>query len=160
MRRDATIRTSVLLLALAAIALLAIGLPFGAVQWLHTRRLRSADKDLATLATRLDLHALHSGLHEGVGVLLGPGDTPRAVDARWVTSTTYPLSRVDASARADPWGNAYIVNLAASREGNTAVWVLSAGPDGVIQTPFRQPGPGAAPSGDDRATRLQPASAK
>jgi hypothetical protein len=37
----------------------------------------------------------------------------------------------------DPWGNGYAVNLAAGFSSEPAVlWVLSAGPNGIIETPF------------------------
>jgi general secretion pathway protein G len=34
---------------------------------------------------------------------------------------------------ADPWGNAYMINTASITAGGTA-WILSAGPDGIIDT--------------------------
>ena len=34
----------------------------------------------------------------------------------------------------DPWGRAYVVNSRAYRHADEYVWVLSAGPDGVVQT--------------------------
>ena len=67
---------------------------------------------------------------------------------------------------ADPWGNRYLVNVAlvdlspgaatASGQAKMAVWVLSAGPNGVIETPFAQSILAAArPGGDDIGTRVQ-----
>jgi prepilin-type N-terminal cleavage/methylation domain-containing protein len=38
---------------------------------------------------------------------------------------------------ADPWGNRYAVNIG-NTVGANAVWVLSAGPDGIVQTAFNQ----------------------
>jgi len=65
----------------------------------------------------------------------------------------------------DPWGNRYMVNVvflepgggAVSEDGQPkrAVFVLSAGPDGIIQTPFEQPVTHAEVLGDDIAFRLQ-----
>jgi type II secretory pathway pseudopilin PulG len=37
-------------------------------------------------------------------------------------------------ASADPWGNAYIVNAADFEGSPDGVWVISAGPDGIIET--------------------------
>ncbi len=34
----------------------------------------------------------------------------------------------------DPWGNAYLVNVAGLVDSRSGSWVLSAGPDGIIQT--------------------------
>jgi len=36
-----------------------------------------------------------------------------------------------------------------------AVWVLSAGPNGIIETPFDQPASTASPGGDDIAARVR-----
>lgn len=66
---------------------------------------------------------------------------------------------------ADPWGNAYLVNVfhldphaaVLDADGNAlgAVFVLSAGPNGLLETPFFQPREVARTFGDDVAARLQ-----
>jgi len=67
---------------------------------------------------------------------------------------------------ADPWGNRYVINVAlidlspgAATSGGQpkmAVWVLSAGPNGIIETPFASSILNAAqPGGDDIGTRIQ-----
>ena len=65
----------------------------------------------------------------------------------------------------DPWGNRYVVNIelldtsasATTRSGGVkaAVWVLSAGPNGFIETTFAQSILTAALGGDDIGVRLQ-----
>jgi hypothetical protein len=64
---------------------------------------------------------------------------------------------------ADPWGNCYIVNVGsgsgfdASSSGwapARAVWVLSAGSNGTIETPYGQSSANAAVGGDDVAVRV------
>jgi prepilin-type N-terminal cleavage/methylation domain-containing protein len=63
----------------------------------------------------------------------------------------------------DPWGNRYIVNIgqiemaAGNGPGATkfAVWVLSAGPNGIIETLPNQPFTSAVLGGDDIGRRLQ-----
>jgi len=58
---------------------------------------------------------------------------------------------------ADPWGNRYAVNVG-NFAGANAVWVLSAGPDGIIQTPFIQAIPAngvLATAGDDIGYRMK-----
>ena len=65
----------------------------------------------------------------------------------------------------DPWGNRYMVNIVflepgegvVSRAGGPkrAVYMLSAGADGVIQTAFEQPVTEASLGGDDIVWRLQ-----
>jgi len=63
----------------------------------------------------------------------------------------------------DPWNHRYVVNIGLIPSGEPAVadttkyavWVLSAGPDGVIDTPYRQPLASAALAGDDIGARVQ-----
>jgi len=67
--------------------------------------------------------------------------------------------------QADPWGNRYLVNVvflkpgggmvAEGGETKRAVFVLSAGPDGMIQTPFEQEATTHVVGGDDVVHRLQ-----
>ena len=66
---------------------------------------------------------------------------------------------------ADPWGNRYMVNIGLidtsagattlSGQQKLAVWVLSAGPNGTLETPFSQPTTNAVAGGDDLAVRIQ-----
>jgi prepilin-type N-terminal cleavage/methylation domain-containing protein len=65
-----------------------------------------------------------------------------------------------AAVGSDPWGYAYIVNGKSLRFGvNKAGFVLSAGPDGIIQTPFDQNiGSGSSAvttGGDDIVARIR-----
>jgi hypothetical protein len=66
----------------------------------------------------------------------------------------------------DPWGHRYIVNIGlidpspgshtSTGEPKSAVWVLSAGPNGIIDTPFNQPlTPTVTTGGDDIGYRIQ-----
>jgi len=65
----------------------------------------------------------------------------------------------------DAWGRAYLINvfyldarnLVQEADGTPlgAVWALSAGPNGVVETPYYQPREDAAVYGDDIAFRLQ-----
>jgi type II secretory pathway pseudopilin PulG len=64
----------------------------------------------------------------------------------------------------DPWGNRYMVNVGlVSGDATTgpqpapplAVWVISAGPDGKIETPYRQAAVTATLSGDDVGARVR-----
>ena len=66
---------------------------------------------------------------------------------------------------ADPWGNRYMVNVVYLKPGGglvspggetkRAVYVLSAGPDGVVETAFDQFATAASEGGDDIVYRLQ-----
>jgi hypothetical protein len=137
---------------LALLTVLALVLPFAAVKTLHARRLKSADRDLLTIATmirRLDA----SRIPPGTDALSGGGSRPRAIDERWNSSLVVPLSRflttTDGQPPVDPWGNSYLVILDGARAPE---WVVSAGADGILETPL-DPRISAA-SGDDRAARV------
>jgi hypothetical protein len=145
---------------IAVILVLAFVVPYGAVRTLHQKRLRAADEGTRAIAERLEVILARQSVDipAGTEVLAGPGDRPVVSDARWNSATSVPLARVlpvlpdhDPAAHADPWGNAYLVNIAALTSAE-AVWVLSAGPDGIVQTPFLSRG---APLGDDRAAPIR-----
>jgi prepilin-type N-terminal cleavage/methylation domain-containing protein len=61
---------------------------------------------------------------------------------------------------ADPWGNRYMVNIGNIAQANAnAVWIISSGPDGIMQTAFNTAipatGTSLSPLGDDVAYRLK-----
>ena len=148
------IRMPVLFMALGIIALLAV-LPFGAVHTLHVRRLDSADAQLRRISAALRSTVVAAS--DVRFVLSGPGQAPQATDTAWTTSMMSPLSAHASfipAIPADPWGNAYMVNVGA-HISHGAVWILSAGPDGIIETPFLQPAQSASVAGDDRALRVR-----
>ncbi|MEX2270374.1 MAG: hypothetical protein WD690_02815 [Vicinamibacterales bacterium] len=72
---------------------------------------------------------------------------------------------ISAELKGDPWGNQYMINAAfldggssaTDRRGNQrkAVFVVSAGANGTIETPFEQPITDARPFGDDIVVRIQ-----
>jgi type II secretory pathway pseudopilin PulG len=65
--------------------------------------------------------------------------------------------------KGDPWGHAYLINTAFLRGlppsstecSRCAVFVISAGQNGIIETPFQQPIANANVFGDDIAVRIQ-----
>lgn len=59
--------------------------------------------------------------------------------------------------KADPWGNKYLVNITNAKSSSTfAAFVLSAGPDGVVQTAFDiSETSSVAASGDDLIYRIR-----
>lgn len=60
------------------------------------------------------------------------------------------------SLNTDPWGNSYIVNASELSPSSTkAVWVISAGPNGIIDTAFSQERSTAVLQGDDIAYRIK-----
>lgn len=72
---------------------------------------------------------------------------------------------VTRSPAADPWRHRYVVNIGlisvTARNPDEpsppkyAVWVLSAGPNGTIDTPYKQPIASATLAGDDIGVRVQ-----
>ena len=152
--RDRALTLPRVAILLAAIFALAFVLPYGAVYSLHVRRLRAADATARDLADRLG-EVLHAGrMPPGTQILAGPGERPRWSDERWGGTATFPLARVlstPAAIPTDPWGNAYLAKVGPGE--STASWVISAGPDGILQTPFAAAGDGA--SGDDRLARIR-----
>ena len=135
--------------ALGVIFILALVLPYVAVRTLHQRRLDRADRQLQSIAADVSarLGSTPSVVPAGTQVLAGTGLRPPVTDDLWNTASAFPLSRVIADIGPDPWGNAYLVNLSDRRQ----MWVISAGPDGILQTPFLSP----APMADDRAAPVR-----
>ena len=139
--------------AIAVLLVLAFVVPYGAVQALHKKRLRAADEGTRAIAARLQeiLAGRSAGIPAGTELLAGPGDRPVVLDERWSTATSIPLARLNVTASPDPWGNAYLVNIAALPSAGT-LRVLSAGPDGIVQTPFLS---STGPLADDRASAVR-----
>jgi type II secretory pathway pseudopilin PulG len=139
-----------LLAALATIAFLAIAAPYAAITSFHARRLRAADADLRAIASTLRAEAGRGArlAPPGVQLLVGPGQRPRADDPRWNVAVSVPFGLAGGP---DPWGNAYLVTIPMGPSG--AAWAVSAGPDGIVQTPF-----GAGDTvlkNDDRVLRIR-----
>jgi prepilin-type N-terminal cleavage/methylation domain-containing protein len=90
-----------------------------------------------------------------------PGYSMRSATAQFGWNGPYLSSEL----RSDPWGNRYVVNiglidtspgvLTASGGVKSAVFALSAGPNGMIETPFSQSVTAAAAGGDDIVFRIQ-----
>lgn len=89
-----------------------------------------------------------------------PGYTPTSP-----SRATWRGPYLDAVPLADPWGNRYMVNIglydpspgALDEQGNMkkAIFVISAGPNGQIDTPYEQPANAASVYGDDIAHRMR-----
>ena len=90
-----------------------------------------------------------------------PGYTLRTPTSQSGWNAPYVSSEINA----DPWGNRYIINIelidtSASAAGiggrvKAAVWVLSAGPNGTIETSYNQSILTAVIGGDDIGIRIQ-----
>ena len=121
---------------------------------------------------------------DAVNLLVGPGEAPKVLgNAGWVRGPTDNLAnqliqnspgygvRIASqtswrgpyllSLKADPWQNRYTVNIGAAVNDDPtagdhlAVFVLSAGPNGIVETPYRQPQDVVRAGGDDIAVRVR-----
>lgn len=132
-------------MTLLLVAMLAAA-PLGVATIVDSRRIVTATAGVVAIAEALQRN---SDVREaGTDVLIGPGKLPKGDrQSRWLLGVSKSLQGVVASERVsvtdDPWQQSYIVNLGAK---GSPIWVLSAGANGVIETPFE----GAdAPGGDD-----------
>ena len=151
--RRVLVTVGVILLATAVVP------PLGAFA-VNRARVRTAEAAVQTVAQALlgDERRLRE-LARDAGVLCGSGRMPMAqltAAQGWITS---PRDEWGATAGAsgppppDPWGNCYVVNLAATNTPSLAVWALSAGPDGIIDTAFLDAV--ETPAGDDVRIRVR-----
>jgi hypothetical protein len=138
----APVSTRGLISALSIITLLVFVLPTGLAVWVNQRRMSRAEALVQRLATELSAESGRSSLSragaDGVGLLAGPGDPMAgAADDMWRSTRTAPLGSYflpGMEITPDPWARALIVNL--GRAGAGPAWVLSPGPNGIIETPF------------------------
>lgn len=153
-----------LTLALAVIGVLGLGAPWAMATRLHAGRLAQAAADVRTLAAvaaATDL--LEHGDADTDVVLVGPGTNPKvAPTTGWdqVRAVRAAPTQLAMPVTGDPWGNHYLIYP----EGNdptahggvaSSRWVLSAGPNGILETLFRQPAETAVLGGDDIGARIE-----
>ena len=154
-----------LLQALTGIVLLAVAAPPGFAILVNRSRVDQARQEVHRLADTLQVAGLiaRPGGQWAGGLLGGPGNTPEAPGvSQWVDGRVASLGDyVSQSLRSDPWGNQYLVNVGLPRggdaEGGTAphaLWVLSAGPNGIVETPYAMLTVSAVVGGDDVAARI------
>lgn len=143
------------LATLGCILLATAVLPPAAAWGVNRSRVRFAAVEVVRIAETLrGAEPELRDLSRGVKVLYGPGRPPLAPTPAaqpWVTMPRAALVSAVGVRRTlspDPWGNCYVVKLAAIAAGEPAnVWVLSAGPNGIIDTPFVVAS--GTPAGDD-----------
>ena len=156
-----------LLQALAAILVLAVVAPPGLATMVNRSRIDRAQAEVRRLADALQDAGLPGGARgrQADDLLGGPGNTPKTPDTRqWVEGRVGSLGDyVSQQVRSDPRGNRYLVNAGAlqtseAEEASTglrALWVLSAGPNGLVETPFSAPAVSAVVGGDDIGARIE-----
>ncbi|MEK6630817.1 MAG: hypothetical protein AABY89_08795 [Acidobacteriota bacterium] len=130
------------LAAVVALLVLSLVLPPAVATWVADARLERARVETAALAEALRTGATNGGQFGSAVVLAGSGRLPKATSP--ATHAWLSASRGSLTAQPDPWGNAYLVLLGrmhtdsatASADRVLAMYVLSAGPNGAIETPF------------------------
>ena len=151
-----------LAVALSVIFLLSIGMPWSLATSLHRDRIARASAQVSALAAALQAGAANQTGFQPDAVLVGPGanpEIPPGSDWHQVTSIGASGAHLDLPIGPDPWGNRYFIypppaGTAAPHRAGIARWVLSAGPNGIVDTPFRQAPERAALGGDDIGVRL------
>ena len=155
-----------LLGALLAILVLTFVVPLGLATLVNGSRIDRAQEQVRVLAqdVRVAASAPGSEIQQAADVLGGPGRTPEAPGARaWIEAQLGTLERyVSEGLSPDPWGNRYLVNIGLLKEtapagsgDASAVWVLSAGPNGNVETAYRLPARSAKVGGDDVGARVR-----
>ncbi len=172
-----------LLGCVAAILLLALPVPaaFGIV--VNRARVARASADVQAIAAAIALlpRTTPDAMPEvppgaaarsngRLDLIVGPGNLPRQGDGtEWISGKTGSLverlgQRLRPGVGSDPWGNRYTVNVrgfddrsmpSAPAGTGAAIWVLSAGPNGIIETPFTQRADRARLGGDDVGARVR-----
>lgn len=111
--------------------------PFGAwrlnVQRVHQTQERANRAAAAASRDHLAVMA------QSVEVACGPGRLPKAAGASgqeaWVDHAVIAPAVFGAGMPTDAWGQCFLMNLGEGRRGG-GVWILSAGPNGRVDTPF------------------------
>jgi prepilin-type N-terminal cleavage/methylation domain-containing protein len=158
-----------LLVSLTVILLLAVVVPALIATSVARMRIARAESDVRRIAEGLKHSGPEASLWTSSGkarvdVLAGMGNVPiLPANSRWA-GRSEDLAHMGLEGTTDPWGNRYMVNVgalsglphgdAAAGVGR-AVWVLSAGPNGIVETPFDQPADRAKLSGDDIGFRVR-----
>lgn len=130
------------LATLGLIVMATVVLPPLAAFAVNRARVRSAAAAVRAIAEALRAEPWTPDSVRGAEVLCGEGRMPEARSHAahgWVVASRAGWDSLPSRRRAppaDPWGNCYLVNLAATRTPGTVMWAISAGPDGIIDTPF------------------------
>jgi hypothetical protein len=125
-------------------------LPPVAASRLNQSRIEQAEADTRRIAAYLQHAAQPRTAGIGGDVVCGTGRLPKpGTQSEWLRS---PETRADifgADRPRDPWGRCYLANIGGLRT-RSPVLVLSAGPNGLIDTVLGAP----SPQGDDVGMRV------
>lgn len=141
-----------LVAALVSILLLTFVVPPLAARHVNQRRIAAAEAEVGRIAAEL---ASVKPDARGTTVLHGPGEAPKTgPGVTWLTGVSEaPLPALSRPVGPDPWGNRYYAILPAPGSPGTVI-VLSAGPNGIVETGIGAFGERALPypAGDDIIT--------
>ena len=131
-------------------------LPPAAAWTVNRRRVARARREVSALALQLQARIDLSRLAIDARVLCGPGEFPSAATSevqRWLNAPRGSLTAAfpDVRLSPDPWNNCFVADAAAAGDVSRPVWILSAGPNGAIETPSGATHPG----GDDIGARVR-----
>lgn len=154
-----------LVVALAAVLVATAVLPPAAAWSLNTRRISQTRERARAAVERLRREADGiAGFKTSVGMVCGPGQLPDSVPATlsaraagsfpahgaWLRDARIAPELFGAGMPTDAWGRCFLLNAGGWVSGGP-VWLLSAGPNGLVETP-----PDAqALGGDDIGERLR-----
>ena len=149
-----------LLLALCVICVLALVVPPGVATLINRSRIERARQEVTALTEQLKSASAGTGVPGNLSadLLGGEGRVPELLDGSEWTTGRIAASRpfVAPAPGPDPWGNRYLVNAGLlSDEASAAVWVLSAGPNGIVETPYRASTTSSGLGGDDIGARVR-----
>jgi hypothetical protein len=152
-----------LVLALVAIAFATAVLPPAAAWALNEFRVTQTEERAGTAMERLrTTSGASSRLAASKGVVCGPGRLPDlpaasgltstpAVHWAWTNDARKAPELFGAGMPTDAWGRCFLVNADGWTVDSGVVWLLSAGPNGLLETP-----PSASTlAGDDIGVRLR-----
>ncbi|NQW02497.1 MAG: hypothetical protein HQ485_00545 [Acidobacteria bacterium] len=150
-RATRTISGRQVLVALLGIAFATAIIPPAAAWGLNQRRIVDTLEGSRAAVAHVAAGVALLGPEEGPAVVRGPGrlpesrdDLPSSVHEAWISAAAPAPALFGAAMPTDAWGHCFFVNAGASGMGGT-VWLLSAGPNGVIETPLGA----SALAGDD-----------
>lgn len=146
-----------LILALVGILLLTAVVPPVSAWLLNRSRVNDTVSSARTIVADLNLRiddVAATVEKSGLAVVCGPGRLPEHDPAGlWVTRALQVPTVLGDDLPTDGWGQCFLMNVEALRDSTAAapVWVISAGPNGTVEThpAARQP------DGDDIGVRLR-----
>lgn len=156
--RRAPMSGAQLIAAIAAIFVATAVIPPAAAWSLNAGRIAQTSRRVTAAVERLGSTASDiPGFKTNAGVVCGPGRVPavRASDshpahAAWLREVRAAPELFGAGMPTDAWGRCFLMNIGAWAFGDP-VWLLSAGPNGLVETP-----PDAlVTGGDDIGGRLR-----